>query len=409
MKKIGNYLLTILFLGFIFGIGVYMQLSEKEEISFYENRALAESPDLTLKKVVDGSYTEEYETYFTDHFFAKGDWVKGYIQWQRLTGQTFIQDYYISEDEWIYPKPVQYASFNNIDKSVANLKELTDYTKENGIELFYFSLPNRYLILDPVYPSHVLSGLEQKNKEYFLNEVSSVEDLHVVDVAQNFRDSFTQEELKELYYQTDHHWNVDGAFEGYKAIYNVLNEQSNVFEEPAFNKENFAKACYDNNQFIGSYNRQLYELIETKDSVCTMMPTKFDFNTLDVYRGVITKENKIEDWQNVYGSDLEKDQRVIDYAGMFTGDFKELSIINPQKKEEGTRVLFIKDSYANPMSFWLTQHFYQTTFYDMRYNKDRTLYEYLEKNDFDMIAFLYNDTTLLTPMYDFNLEEATAK
>jgi len=404
MKKFGNYLLTILLLCFIFGIGVYMQLSEKEEISFYENRALAKSPEVSLANVLDGTFTKEYETFFTDHFYEKGEWVKGYIQWQRLTGQTFIQDYYISNDDWIYPKPVQYTSFDNIDKTVANLKELADYTNEKDMELFLFSLPNRYLILDPVYPPHVTNGLEYKNKEYYLNELSKVEDIQVVDVAQQFREKFTHDELKDLYYQTDHHWNADGAFEGYKTIYNTLNEQSEVFNEPKLNEESFNKSCYNNQNFIGSYNRQLYELIDTKDIVCTMMPTDFDFNNLQVYRGAITKENEV-DWKNIYGKDLTKDLRVIDYAGIFTSDFKEINIINPEKKDDGSKVLFIKDSYANPMSFWLSQHFYQSTFYDMRYNSDRTLYEYLDQNEFDMIVFLYNDTTIMPQMYDFNLEE----
>lgn len=405
MKKFGNYLLTILFLCFIFGIGTYMLISDKEEVSFYENRTLAKSPELAFSKVMDGTYTKEYETFVTDHFFKKGEWVKGYIQWQRLTGQTFVQDYYISDDEWIYPKPVQYTAYSNIDKTIANVRELSEYTKERDMELFLFSLPNRYLILDPEYPSHVTSGLEYKNKEYYLSELSKLEDIHVVDIAQSFREQFTEEELKDLYYQTDHHWNAEGAFEGYKTIYNTLNEHSEVFDEPAFNEDNFEKACYKDQNFIGSYNRQLYELIETDDSVCTIMPTNFDFNNVKVYRGAVTNENQVADWQNIYGKDLEKDLRVIDYAGIFTTDFKELTIVNPKKEKEGTKVLFIKDSYANPMSFWLSQHFYQTTFFDIRHNQDRTLYDYLENNDFDMIAFLYNDTTIFPQMYDFRLEE----
>lgn len=400
MKKLGNYLLTILFIAFIFGIGAYMQFSEKEEISFYENRTLAKSPELSFDKVMDASFTKDYETYFTDHFYEKGEWVKGYIQWQRLTGQTFIQDYFIDDEDWIFPKP---GTYKNVNKTVEYMNELAEYTREKNIELMLFSLPNRFLILDPEYPSHVTSGVEYVNKRYFLNQLSKIEGLRVFDVAQVFRDQFTHDELKDLYYQTDHHWNADGAFEGYKAVYNILNEQSMNFNEPPFNEEQFEKACYEDEHFIGSYNRQLYELIETDDAVCTIMPTNFDFNNVQVYKGPIEQQFQVP-WTDIYGTGLNKNQRVIDYGGIFTNDYREFSIVNPAKVDEGTKVLFIKDSYANPMTFWLSQHFYQTTFYDIRHNQDRSLYQYLDENEFDMVAFLYNDTTVFPRMFNFNME-----
>ncbi|SOC34876.1 DHHW family protein [Ureibacillus acetophenoni] len=400
MKKLGNYLLTLLFIGFIFGIGAYMQFGEKEEISFYENRTLAKSPELSIEKVVDASFSKDYESYFTDHFYEKGEWVKGYIQWQRLTGQTFIQDYFIDEDDWIYPKP---GTYKNINKTVEYMNEFAEYTRERNIELMLFSLPNRFLILDPEYPSHVISGVEFANKRYFLNQFSKIEGLRVFNLAQTFRDQFTHEELKDMYYQTDHHWNVDGAFVGYKTIYNILNEESAYFDEPSFNENEFEKVCYEDEHFLGSYNRQLYELIETDDAVCTIMPTNFDFNDVEVYKGPIEQQFQVP-WTDIYGTGLNKNQRVVAYGDIFTDDYREFSIINPAKAEVGTKVLFIKDSYANPMTFWLSQHFYQTTFYDIRHNQDRPLYQYLEENKFDMIVFLYNDTTVFPRMYNFNME-----
>lgn len=408
MKKLSNYLTILLFLGFIFGIGAYIQFSEKEDISFYENRTLAKSPEVSVDKLVDGTFTKEYETYITDHFAAKDSWIKGYIQYQRLTGQTFIEDYYISKsDDWIYPKPATAIDYDSLDRTVANMEGLADYTKQHNMELFLFSLPNRFLILNPDYPSFVTQGYEYEQKEYYMDGLSTVENLHVKDVAEDFKANFTEDELKSLYYQTDHHWNVEGAFEAYKVIYKTLQEESQNFDEPPLEEETFSKQCYNNNDFLGSYNRQLYQLVETKDAICSMMPSNVDYDSWEVYKGAISDETKTI-WSNIYGSGLgkENEYHVTDYAGIFTADYKELTIINPAKEAEGTKALFIKDSYSNPMSFWLPEHFYQTTFYDLRYNSDRTLYEYLDNNDFDMIVFLYNDTTVHPVMYDFNLEES---
>lgn len=67
--------------------------------------------------------------------------------------------------------------------------------------------------------------------------------------------------------------------------------------------------------------------------------------------------------------------------------------------------IIFKDSYVNPLTQLMSQHYYQTTFYDIRYNQDRTVYEYIEKHDFDTVAILYNNGTLFSTMYDFDLSE----
>lgn len=402
MKRLGQYLLMFLFLGSIIVIGSYIQLSPKKEISYYENRKLAEHPELTMEAVKNGVFMGEYETYITDHFAWKDEWVKGYIQWQHASNQTFIQDYFVSDDLWIYPKPAEVLEYHKLDISINSLRELANYTEANNTKLFYFSLPNRYLILEPPYPSYLKSDIEFLHRDYFLNGLSSIEGLHVVDVGKAFKENFTNDQLKELYYQTDHHWNVDGAFEGYRNIYEALNEQLQNFSEPPFERDHFTKKCYEDRTFLGSYNRQLYELIETDDAVCTSIPNNVDLNLLDIYVGSVAEENKVP-WQHVFGSGLHQPSTVVNYAEMFTTDYRELTIVNPAKKAEGTKVLFIKDSYANPMSLWLAQHFYETTIFDIRHNQDRTLYSFLENHDYDLIAFLYNDTTLFPNMYDFHL------
>lgn len=400
MNKIGQYLLIFLFLGSVIAIGAYTLLGPKKEISYYENRALSEQPEVTTDSIKNGVVMKEFETYITDHIAGKDEWVKGYMQWQNLTDQTFVQDHFITDDLWIYPKPAEILEYHKLDISIEHITELAEYTENHNTELFYFSLPNRFLILEPPYPSYIRSDIEFLHRDYFLKGLSTIEGLTIVDVAKMFEKNFTNDELKELYYQTDHHWNVDGAFEGYRMIYEALNKRSKHFNEPPFARDLFTKKCYDDITLLGSYNRQLYEVIKTEDVVCTKFSNSY--NELEIYVGSASAENKVP-WQEVYASELQQPGTDINYAGMFTTDYRELTIVNPAKKSEGTKVLFIKDSYANPMSLWLAQHFYETTIFDIRHNQDRTLYSFLENHDYDLIAFLYNDTTLFPNMYDFHL------
>lgn len=403
LRKFGNYLIIILFLVFIFAIGVQVALTPDKASLFYENRALAQKPVITKEAIMDGSFTKGYESYFTDQITGRDSWVKGYLKYQQLTNQTFNFNYYINEeDQWIYPKPVNYTAFSNIDQSHHFLKELGNYTNEHDMELFFFLLPERMIMLDTPFPPYVKEGYEKVNKKYFVENMPQ-NHLQFINMEESFRKQFNQEQLKTFYYQTDHHWNSAGAFEGYRVIYNALNDNSSYFNEPIFNEKNFENTCFPDESFLGSYNKQLYEVVHSEDLACTITPTNFDYNKLEVYLGPIEQQFKVP-YNDFYGKDINKGLDLIEYGGVFTGDFREVNIINPRKKASDSKVLFIKDSYANPLTLLLAQHFYQSTFYDMRYNPDRTLFELIESNDFDLIVFLYNDLTIFPNMYDFHLE-----
>lgn len=403
MKRIGNYLTTLLFLGFIFTVGIYIQFDEDQKISFNENRSLAQKTPITKETILDGTFVRDYEKYFTDQFPGRYIWIQGYLQWQQLTDQTYYLDYYVHKDNWIYPKPMNYFAGESINTSTQYLGELESFLKEKEIEFYFFFLPARTVVLDAPYPSYIDKGYVRENRDYFMEKVPR-DYLRTVDFTKDFREKFTQDELRKLYYQTDHHWNINGAFEGYRLIHHSFKETSDFFDEPDFDDSLFETTCFPQENFLGSYNKQLFSMVDSKDAACIMTPTNFDFNDFEVYAGEIRADLKVP-WDKIYSRNINKGNKLVEYSGVFTEDHRELNIINPHKKKDDTKVLFLKDSYANPLTLLLSQHFYQTTFYDIRYNQDRSLYEYLEGKDFDVIAILYNDVTIFPGMYDFHLQQ----
>lgn len=52
----------------------------------------------------------------------------------------------------------------------------------------------------------------------------------------------------------------------------------------------------------------------------------------------------------IYGGSLNQNKKIVDYSGVLTGDLRQINIINPNKSKEDTSILFIKDSYANPLT-----------------------------------------------------------
>lgn len=383
-------------------VGTYVVTSSDKTVSFYENRALAQKPAATTDSLMNGEFTKGFETYFTDQFAIRDFWVSSYMNYQQLTNQTYFLNHYVAEDNWIYPKPMAYTAYPSIDQTMAYMKEMESFTKEKNMELYFFSLPERSILLEAPYPEYISTGNEKLNKDYFASTIPK-DHLIYTNIEEQFRAQYSQEELKELYFQTDHHWNIDGAFAGYQTIVETFNEHSEIVGDSAVASDQFVKQCYPEEHFLGSYNKQLYASVPTTDVACTITPVDFDYNELEVYAGEVREDLKVP-YEQIYSKDVNKGLEYLEYAGVYTGDHREINIINPAKIDENTKALFVKDSYGNPLTLLLSQHFYQTTFYDMRYNLDRSLFDYIEANDYDLIVFLYNDLTIFPSMYDFKLE-----
>ena len=119
-----------------------------------------------------------------------------------------------------------------------------------------------------------------------------------------------------------------------------------------------------------------------------------------VYKNGIKEQNKV-DYSNIYAKIKNKARKEGVYGDVYSGDLKELNILNPSSKND-LKVLVLKDSYMNPIPFHIAHHFKETTIYDMRHNPTRSVYDYLASHDVDIVIIAYNDSNLISSeMYDF--------
>ena len=64
------------FLLFIFGIGLFTIVSRDRSFSERENRPLAQMPEWTIDNFISGKFTDRFETYLSDQFVWKDNWVE---------------------------------------------------------------------------------------------------------------------------------------------------------------------------------------------------------------------------------------------------------------------------------------------------------------------------------------------
>ena len=203
-----------------------------------------------------------------------------------------------------------------------------------------------------------------------------------------------------MYFKTDHHWNIKGAMFGYhKMIQTLSNDFASIPKD--YNQSNYSYSCLRGYDFIGSWNRQLFMQVNAKgDQVCYYKPTTYSFDDYQVYMNGIKPENKI-DYSSIYATIKNKEKKEGVYGEAYTEDLSELNIVNPASKND-LKVLVLKDSYMNPLPFYIAHHFKETTIYDIRHNPTRTVYDYLKLHDFDIVMIAYNDANLGgNGMYDF--------
>lgn len=395
MNKIGQFTLISLFIFFIFSFCIVFLLSDTSEYSYWENRTLAQKPELTLD-TIQSDFSSSYENYFTDQFPLRDTFVYSYIKYQQLTNQTYIQNHYIDEDLFVYPKPLEEVPYEQIDVAAKNINQLADYTLSISDFLFFY-MPNRIVVLHENYPSFLKGENRVKAKDYLLQQLD--EEMKKTDLNEMFMSSFSREQLKKLYYQTDHHWNAEGALAGFYFIRNTLLNESLDLQ---FTDSNYVlnTAPLD---FLGSYNRQIYSIItDHQDEVNYYESSTLNKDELKIYLGPVADNNLIP-YEQIYHPGIYLNESPIMYDRIFTNDYKEVNLVYPNALND-KKVLIIKDSYTNAISLLLAEQFTQTTLYDVRHNQDRDLYDFLAQQSFDLVLLLTSDVSFNGTNFNFEGE-----
>src|SRR5699024_5689421 len=247
MNRFGQFLLTGLFLAFLFVFGIYMVLTPDNEESHVENRTLAQAPNMNVAGILDGRYMEDFEAYVTDQFPGRNKWLELYIDYQRLTNQTYIHEYYIGEDNWMLAEPEYEFPKKSLDSTAKRLNDFGAYLKEQDMEFYYFSVPHKVALMQFLFPDRIKEGNYLENIHYLMDQLD-LDSLTAVDMTSKFQEKFSEEEIKEFYFKTDHHWTMEGAFAGYKEIVGQLSAHSAFFPETTVEKTDYQPKCMGNSK-----------------------------------------------------------------------------------------------------------------------------------------------------------------
>lgn len=355
-----------IFLGFLIIACAFNLFSKDREYSESENRILAQRPEFSVERLLNGKYMSDMEAYVADQFFIRDKWINLKVLEDLALGKRESNGVYIGRKGYLMEIPSS-PDKKALDKNLDAIRNFS--LAHEDVRTVMTLVPNAAFIYDHLVPKYAPVRNQAEDVVYVQEKVG--DSLNYVDLTETMR----AHKEEPIYYKTDHHWTTLGAKYAFDILYGSLG-----IEDPAEN----------------------YEIYPVTHSFQGTLASKSGFDkekdTIEIYipQGV-SNECVVS-----YADDQRKSASVYQSAALKTKDKYEVFFGGNQSRidismpvEQDKNLLIFKDSYANCFIPFLIPYYRNITVIDPRY-----YYEDVERlisdNNITDILFLYNVNTFLT-------------
>lgn len=371
MRKSINLLLIILISSICVFFYFSLIINGQKDESILENKSLQKMPTFHFNEFINGKYQNDLEASIVDQMLFSEE-IKSYMTKNKAQLVNNVQKDLLQ-------------LFN--DEKQSNKKDDITKNEIKDRNIKYIPISNNvYYYGDSNYMVFKGRSLNDKTKEkinkiakqynenfkgidsyfYFVNQSKSINFNTVSEDENQFltyiKDKFqfkdetglkvsSYEQYKNYFYQTDHHWNYKGSYQGYKDIIHMIYPKQKVLE-PTQTK------TYDVN-YYGS-NARTTSIYTNKEKF-----TVYKFNIPQHITRINQKKSsygneKMYDMNNYYTREGYNH-----YRAYYGGDFAEVEYDFKQPDKEN--LLVIAPSYSNPINELIASHFDKTYFIDLRH------------------------------------------
>ena len=357
-------IITVFFLAFIFGFGIAGLIMKDRSFSDMENRTLAQQPEVTGEKIINGEFQDSLETYLSDQMPLRDGLYSLKVDYERLMLKTFQNGVYFADDGYLIQEYKENTGL--VDN---NVRYINGFAEKVDVPVTFMLVPTASSVLSDKLPAGCLNDDQ-------LDTVNRVRDglderINCVCPIERLK---TAAQKNQVFYRTDHHWTAQGAYAGYEELMKALGKR-------------VADADYEYNTFKGEFYGTLYSKAPSAiQQADTFTAPK---NPMGTYTVEFAKAQ--EDPRTLVGMyDVTKLETKDKYATLFGGNFSHLTIHSNAANDE--HVLVIKDSYANAVLPYLADSFSTVEVVDMRYYhmEEQTVSELIKAKGITQVILLYN-------------------
>lgn len=355
-------------------IGI-LTLMNDNELSLKEGRELTRFPKINAETLITDEFYTNYTNAFADQLAFREDLIKMYylINLQKYTG-----DVVKGEEDQLFLSPL---IIPNKEKYIKNLKsaitkDMNSVAQEvvnAGSKFIFISIPRKDVIMEKYLPDSYIKGTEDYIQYVDIIQEEISENVQFIDAYKLFKSK--QDEYYDVYYQTDHHLNIRGAYYIFEEIVSTVNKDGYNIKISSLEDEYQIERRVIN----GSYNRKIGQSVQGKNEELVLIPKNNNLKYLRKDSGEIRTTP-------IFGNGNT-------YAEAYMGQDYAETVIDTNN-DGAPNILYVGSSYTNVLEALSTYKFNKMVSIDYRDNTTgKTIADYVKEYDIDYTIFICAQST----------------
>ena len=359
MNKKALWAEALIFLAFIGAFFILNLVLPDRQFSEQENRYLQMRPEFSFKSLFSGDYTSKFETYTTDQFTFRDEWITLKAASELALGKQENNDVHLCENGTLI------EGFKRPESSVldSNMSALNTLVGNTDAMVYFALIPDKSDLYSSLLPKNVPNDSEKEVIDYCYGQ-SNATNVDMYSALSAHKDEY-------IFYRTDHHWTSLGAYYGLSAL-----AESMGLPCPAL--DSYTDRHVVSEEFYGTtWSSSGFSWVDP-DTMEIFVNAPEGLKVTSYPQGSPV-EGKLYDF-----SFLEKK----DKYSMFMGGNCPMHVIETGNEDKPS-LLILRDSYTDSLIPFLLDDFSEIHVLDLRYYR-ASLKAYIEQNDFDNVLVCYS-------------------
>ena len=362
LNKAMSIVTGVLSLSIISVFGLMSLFGEKKLCSLDENRQLAPFPEPSFKAIYNGSFSEQLDSYVTDHFIGRSKWIYVSDRMQEELSENIVNGVYVSSERLLD------TTVSEQDKKTFsdNISVINSFAKTYDGTAYIVAVPSSAGVYGDSLPSHVISRSDsQKINELYDQLSSNVRRIDAYNILKMMKDNY-------IFYRNDTKWTSYGAYCVYKTVIQKLGFLPTPYDKYIISHvtDNFRGDLY-NRTLSDTPKADIIDIYSYPDGAEVISCEMF-FNDGSVSKG------DIYDMSRLSSSDM--------YSMYLGEDVPVLKIKTSNQNDK--KLLVIKDSYGDCFVPFLIQHYSEIIAVSPD-QLDIPLADIIDINDYSQTLFLF--------------------
>lgn len=359
-----NIIIVATFVLYISIFFVLFIVIKDKEFSELENRKLSSFPKLSLERLINKEFGNEFETYLADQFPLRNKFISIKSSSEYILQKKENNGVYIGNNNMFIEK-LDEVDVELIDKITSYINNFS-----RKYNMYVMIAPTTYTVYSENLPMYVDTNKELEALDYFVSRLdSSIVNIPLVNSLREHKNEY-------IYYNTDHHWTTLGAYYGYV-------EFCKYYDIDEIKYSDFEKEIVSNS-FYGTLFSKGNFTYAKPDSITLYYPK----NKIDYVVDYVFSERKTN---NIYEMDYLNKK---DKYGVFLDNNHPLVKISTDIKN-GKKIAIIKDSYSHSLIPFLINNFEEIHIIDLRLFKGN-VDDYLNENNLEDVLLMYNIRNIIS-------------